>query len=453
MTVTPVQTSTYVLSTSLVSTVFGTGTNINVANGYGVWGQNIACSWLLTTKGGVTGTTGVELDFISAYNNSGVITGTKGPGVSMTGGGLFTNSTAGSIYATGANSWGVSIGKTGGGYGAVDDTFANHGLIQGTYGGAQLAGVDNQVRNSGTIQGGQVGLAMNGGGVLVNNGTIVGTGQTGVYEGATANVTDAGTITGGVNAIQFAGGGANSLTLNSGAAINGAILGSTASGATTTLTLNGGGTVNGSLQHITSVSQAGSGAWTLNGQSTLASFALGTGGTLKVGDATHTNADLTLSSLQNAGVVKVYGGHLDVQSTTGAGSMFIYGGALELGSDPHEAVAFSGSGAGLLELDHSTAFGSAISGFNPKASAIDLRDVAFVSPGEGSFNGTTSGGTLTVTDGTHTAAIALTGAFTTSSSFIAESDGHGGTLLFDPTASTNAALADLLHHSLGVTIV
>jgi hypothetical protein len=450
-TFTPVQTTTYVLNTAIVSTVLGSETKINNAAGYGVWGKNIACSWLLTTKGGVTGTTGVELDFISAYNNSGVITGTKGPGVSMTGGGLFTNTSAGSIYATGANSWGVSIGKTGGGYGAVDDTFANHGLIQGTYGGAQLAGVDNQVRNSGTIQGGQVGLAMNGGGVLVNNGTIVGTGQTGVYEGATANVTDNGTITGGANAVQFAGGGANSLTLGSGAKLNGDVQGSTASGATTSVTLNGGGTLNGSLQHVTSLNTAGAGTWVLNGDSSVGSVAVGSGSKLQVGDASHASADLTVMNLQNAGVVKVVAGHLDIGGATGAGSLSILGGTLELGSDPHESITFS-TNAGVLQLDHSTSFGGAVGGFGPSGSALDLRDVAFTSPGEASFTGTTAGGVLTVTDGAHTAAIKLTGDYT-HATFVAHSDGHGGVLVYEPAASANAALTALLQHSLGVSIV
>ena len=48
------------------------------------------------------------------------------------------------------------------------------------------------------------------------------------------------------------------------------------------------------------------------------------------------------------------------------------------------------------------------------------------------YSGTTSSGTLTVTDGTHTAHIKLTGDYT-ASTFVAAGDGHGGTLIHDPT--------------------
>lgn len=43
-----------------------------------------------------------------------------------------------------------------------------------------------------------------------------------------------------------------------------------------------------------------------------------------------------------------------------------------------------------------------------------------------SYTGDTSGGTLTVTDGTNTAAIALLGNYLTST-FVSSNDGHGGT--------------------------
>ena len=58
------------------------------------------------------------------------------------------------------------------------------------------------------------------------------------------------------------------------------------------------------------------------------------------------------------------------------------------------------------------------------------------------FAGTASGGTLTVTDGTHTAHIALRGNFT-ASTFTTSSDGHGGTIVVDPTtpAATHRFIA------------
>ena len=50
---------------------------------------------------------------------------------------------------------------------------------------------------------------------------------------------------------------------------------------------------------------------------------------------------------------------------------------------------------------------------------------------EASFSGDASGGVLTVTDGTHTAHIHLAGDYT-ASTFVAASDGHGGTIVTDP---------------------
>jgi hypothetical protein len=48
-----------------------------------------------------------------------------------------------------------------------------------------------------------------------------------------------------------------------------------------------------------------------------------------------------------------------------------------------------------------------------------------------SYSGDTSSGTLSVTDGAHTANIALLGNYL-ASTFVASSDGHGGTSVIDP---------------------
>src|SRR5262249_46181487 len=70
---------------------------------------------------------------------------------------------------------------------------------------------------------------------------------------------------------------------------------------------------------------------------------------------------------------------------------------------------------------------------------IDLRDVQFGPGTTASFVGTSSGGTLTVSD-THfdTAHIALVGDYT-SSTFTLSSDGSGGTVMIHPPAAQDAA--------------
>ncbi len=72
---------------------------------------------------------------------------------------------------------------------------------------------------------------------------------------------------------------------------------------------------------------------------------------------------------------------------------------------------------------------------------LDLRDINFatavITP---SFTNTTSG-TLTVTDGAHTAHILLLGNYM-ASIFTASNDGHGGTSIVDPP-NTSALVASL----------
>ena len=57
-------------------------------------------------------------------------------------------------------------------------------------------------------------------------------------------------------------------------------------------------------------------------------------------------------------------------------------------------------------------------------------------------SGTASGGVLTVTDGTHTAQIKLIGDYF-SSTFVAASDGHGGTIVIDYAAPAAAPAAQI----------
>jgi hypothetical protein len=62
---------------------------------------------------------------------------------------------------------------------------------------------------------------------------------------------------------------------------------------------------------------------------------------------------------------------------------------------------------------------------------IDFADIDPTKVQTPSYSGTGTGGTLNVTDGTHSANIALLGNYL-ASTFIASSDGHGGTNVIDP---------------------
>src|SRR6516225_3222949 len=96
-------------------------------------------------------------------------------------------------------------------------------------------------------------------------------------------------------------------------------------------------------------------------------------------------------------------------------------------------------------LDQSQNFTGTVTGFGGQ-DLIDLRDIAF-SPNTTlgySPNSTNTSGTLSVTDGTRTANIALLGSYMVSA-FAASSDGYGGTLIADPVQPASQPLLTLPH--------
>ena len=82
------------------------------------------------------------------------------------------------------------------------------------------------------------------------------------------------------------------------------------------------------------------------------------------------------------------------------------------------------------KLDNSASFAGTVAGMTGQ----DTIDFAEIDPTKSqipTYHGDASGGTLTVTDGAHTANIALLGNYM-ASTFTPSSDGHGGTLIRDP---------------------
>jgi len=129
-------------------------------------------------------------------------------------------------------------------------------------------------------------------------------------------------------------------------------------------------------------------------------------------------------------------------STGPSGSATIGTGAtLELAAANAEAVTFTGS-TGTLILDGSASAGQAfsfagtVSGFAGQ-DAIDLSGIAFDAQTTLGYspNSNNTGGTLSLTDGTQSAKIALLGNYM-ASSFVTESDAHGGTMVVAETAHT-----------------
>jgi hypothetical protein len=118
------------------------------------------------------------------------------------------------------------------------------------------------------------------------------------------------------------------------------------------------------------------------------------------------------------------------------------GATLEFGTASAAAVTFF-AGTGTLKLDNSSSFAGTVAGMTANDS-IDFADINFATIQTPTFSGNSSGGTLQVTDGTHTANIALLGNYM-ASSFVASSDGHGGTSVVDPQVTQQNVLAQPQH--------
>jgi autotransporter passenger strand-loop-strand repeat protein len=102
---------------------------------------------------------------------------------------------------------------------------------------------------------------------------------------------------------------------------------------------------------------------------------------------------------------------------------------VEISSAYAGAVSFA-AGTGTLQLDNSASFSGTVAGMTG-SDTIDFADIDPTKVQTPRYNGDGSGGTLSVSDGTHGANIALLGNYL-ASTFTAASDGHGGTAVTDP---------------------
>ncbi len=173
-----------------------------------------------------------------------------------------------------------------------------------------------------------------------------------------------------------------------------------------------------------------------------------TGLTIDTGAATIANAGLIesagsglltiKSAVNNTGTLYASGGTLIASgAVTGTGKVTIGAGTADFASTLANSVTFTASSTGTLELNKSQSYTGQVSGFSKTGTNfLDLADIAFTAgTTKATYSGTTTSGVLTVTDGTHTAKINLTGNYT-ASTFVLATDGHGGTLIHDPAKAT-----------------
>ncbi len=137
------------------------------------------------------------------------------------------------------------------------------------------------------------------------------------------------------------------------------------------------------------------------------------------------------------GTIVDTGGFEIVSSGGTASATTLRGGTLEVasGGSTGGPITFTNAG-GDLQLDDSQHFPGLIAGFASPSGVteeIDLRDIAFGRRTHATFREDRNhlSGTLTVTDGTHTANLTLLGQYSTAMFHLA-SDGHGETMITDP---------------------
>jgi hypothetical protein len=120
---------------------------------------------------------------------------------------------------------------------------------------------------------------------------------------------------------------------------------------------------------------------------------------------------------------------------------------LEVNTHDSGNVTFTGT-SGTLWLDQPSTFTGKVSGLGAQ-NDIDLSTIAFGAHATLGYspNNNNTGGTLSVTNGSQSASIALLGNYM-ASSFVMGSDNHGGTMvLADATQSANQSLLTNPQHS------
>lgn len=365
------------------------------------------------------------------------------------------------VYAGGSVSGTAVEGGTQYIYGAtsVDQTTIDNGGVQYLYGTATNtivnSGGEQDVTSTGNIVGTATGTTVNAGGFQIDWGVAVNTvldgGNQYVYGTASGTTISAGnqdiesggqaigtTIdSGGVQNV-YEGGSATSTTVSGGGQY---VYGTTVDqttidsggvqylyGSATNTTINGGGEQNVYAAGTDSSATINAGGVQIDwGNADNATLSGGT--QFVVGTATGTTIDAGTQYVES-------GGTASATTINSGGTEHVYGGGTANG------VTF-GAASATLVMDQADGLAGAISGFQ-SGDSIDLSFIDFNSTAGAtlgySANAGNTGGTLTVTDGTNAASLALLGQYS-AANFVLSSDGQGGTLISEQQVQAQSQLA------------
>ncbi|MBZ9821514.1 VCBS domain-containing protein, partial [Mesorhizobium sp. CA4] len=156
-------------------------------------------------------------------------------------------------------------------------------------------------------------------------------------------------------------------------------------------------------------------------------------------EATGSGGLVVAGGVANSGMLWANGGNIAIHgAVTGEGDATIGNlSKLEFGAASSTDVTFAQNAAGTLELDDSFDFSGRIGGIT-NDDKLDLNDVLFGSATTAVYqaNADGSGGTLTVTDGTHGATLHLLGSYDANGFKVAD-DGQGHTVVtYNPAEFT-----------------
>jgi hypothetical protein len=201
---------------------------------------------------------------------------------------------------------------------------------------------------------------------------------------------------------------------------------------------------------ISGAGQLGQGSLTLSNEGTIdatgshaliidtGSNVIANAGTLEAtgsGGLVIDSAVANAGTVDHAGLIWANGGNVFAHGAVTGGEALISGEAVfEFGAAASSDVKFDANAAGTLQLDQSVNFTGTVSGFQG-GNAMDLHDILFAAGATAFYTANQDGtGTLSVTDGAHTANIALLGQYT-ADEFVLSTDAAGGTLIkFHETA-------------------